>query len=312
LELTGDFPAPLLPKAQTPPRGPDTRIVLADAPEGADRWLAEGTTREGVLRDAEGVPTVTIDRHPDAGYRVWDQRWGEYVVSRDGLDRRCAPAPSEPWEWQRLLVAQILPLASALQGFEGLHASGVEIDGRAFAFVGVAGAGKTTLALQLVLGGAGFISDDVVAIKNEAGHVMAHPGPAITSIRDLAADLVSHAPNGSLGDRYGAGQKVYRSVVPVAEAVPLGALYFLGYSDETPAVRFERIRQPDPRGLFAASFHRLLREPARLAAQLDNYAVLAKQTPLYRLEAPLAMPADELAESVLEHARATAASGAVA
>ena len=64
------------------------------------------------------------------------------------------PDGTGPGEWQRFLIAQVLPFAAALHGLEVLHASAVTVAGRALALLGPSGAGKTSLALALCRTGA--------------------------------------------------------------------------------------------------------------------------------------------------------------
>ena len=91
----------------------------------------------------------------------------------------CAPPDDEPWSWQRFLVGRILPWAAVLRGHEAFHASAVAVRGRAAAFVGATGAGKTSLAVQLVARGADFVTDDVLSLSREGDEIRAHAGAAI-------------------------------------------------------------------------------------------------------------------------------------
>jgi hypothetical protein len=57
-----------------------------------------------------------------------------------------------------------------------LHASAVEVRGKAIGFVGVKGAGKSTMSAALHGLGYPLISDDLLALRSEDGVVMADPG----------------------------------------------------------------------------------------------------------------------------------------
>ena len=54
-----------------------------------------------------------------------------------------------------------------------LHASCVASNGRALLILGESGAGKTGLALELMLRGASLVSDDQVELQEQAGRLMA-------------------------------------------------------------------------------------------------------------------------------------------
>ena len=75
----------------------------------------------------------------------------------------------------RLLFAQVLPLAATLHGLELLHASAVAWNGRALGIVAAAGTGKTSVATHLVASGGVLLTDDVLALEEVEGAIVAHP-----------------------------------------------------------------------------------------------------------------------------------------
>lgn len=78
-------------------------------------------------------------------------------------------------------VGAILGLLLDLRGDTALHASAVEIDGAAVAFVGPSGAGKSTLAALTSAAGAGLITDDLlrVELRDGAGAICHRGAPAL-------------------------------------------------------------------------------------------------------------------------------------
>ncbi|ABV91959.1 HPr kinase/phosphorylase [Dinoroseobacter shibae DFL 12 = DSM 16493] len=62
---------------------------------------------------------------------------------------------------------------------EMLHATSVAASGRALLIAGAAGAGKSSLALQLIAFGARLISDDRTELRAVDGTLVAHPAPNI-------------------------------------------------------------------------------------------------------------------------------------
>ncbi len=62
------------------------------------------------------------------------------------------------------LMGAVMALLLHARGLLVLHASAVEVGGRAFVFIGDKGAGKSTTAATMIAAGARLISDDVVAL----------------------------------------------------------------------------------------------------------------------------------------------------
>lgn len=65
---------------------------------------------------------------------------------------------------------------------ETLHASCVAWEGRALLILGASGAGKSSLALELVALGAALVADDRVALRREGERVIAAPPPALAGM----------------------------------------------------------------------------------------------------------------------------------
>lgn len=74
------------------------------------------------------------------------------------------------------LVGPVLGFVLRLRGTVCLHASGVAVDGRAIALVGLPGAGKSTTAAAFACCGFPVLSDDVVALTDLATQFLVQPG----------------------------------------------------------------------------------------------------------------------------------------
>jgi hypothetical protein len=298
LEIDASFEAPGLPPAVGPPAGPLTRADLVPA-ERIDRdWSADGTERvleERFDDDLEG-PARTIDFHPELGYRLYARHFGLARVSPDGASVECAPPTAEAWSWQRFLVGRILPWAAVLRGREVLHASAVAVDGRAIAFVGPTGGGKTSLALRLVAAGAVFVTDDVLAVDRSEGALRAHPGASIASVRPAEREAIARSDWERLGPVLGESGKTYLSLPRVDGPLPFAAICFLG-SDAGPAI--ERLDVLDPRLLLASTFVLGVQTPARLRNQLDVCAAIAREVPAFRLRVAHGVDSAGLADAML-------------
>ncbi|RJF91408.1 HPr kinase/phosphorylase [Sphingomonas cavernae] len=116
---------------------------------------------------------------------------------------------------------------------EMLHASTVEIGGRAVLIEGLSGSGKSDLALRLIDRGARLISDDYTLVKREKGGLLATAAPNIAGkieVRGLGIIELGNVEDVPVGLIVTLGEPVAR--IPGAEmtrkiagvAVPVVAL----------------------------------------------------------------------------------------
>jgi hypothetical protein len=245
---------------------------------------------------------MSVEGHPHAGYRVAAPGYGTHVVSARGTEIMSSPAAVASWRWQRLLFAQVLPLAATLQGLELLHASAVAKDGGAFAFVAASGTGKSSVAAHLVGRGAQYVTDDVLALEATAGAVIAHPGPAVASIH--RSELRSLRPDAAraLGTIVGRSDKLVLAIHPVQTACPLRAVYFLERTDVA-GFTIEQARPPDPRLLLSSTFISYLRTPDFLLGHLDACASVSTAVPLLRVKIPSGSAARDVAVAIERNMR---------
>jgi len=280
--------------------GAPTRLRVVSQEELRAASADEGE-RTVERRLASGRVALTIDRHKDWGYRLWWMRAGHYLVQPDGLEVLCALPRVGVGRWQRYLVAQVLPLASALRGFEIIHGSAVSFGDQAVAFVAPSGMGKTTLAAHLVLAGASFLTDDALALEIRADEVWAHSGAGIVNVDASDERLLAQESVRRLGRVVGRSDKAHVAVALERRALPLKAVYFLERGANVPTPRVETVWPPDPRLLLASAFLSHLDSAERLQNQLRVCAALSFTAAMHRLRAPATTGADELAELVSRH-----------
>jgi hypothetical protein len=299
LQVACDLPLAGLPEAAQAAAARETVVrAVAETPSAGP--LARLLERRG----PGGAPDVTLDRRDsDGALLLWKAGAGSYLVAGDGASIDCAGAHVGGTDWQRFLLAQALPAAALLRGFEPLHAAAVTCDGRALAFTGPSGAGKTSLALALTLGGCGLLADDVLSLELVGDDVMAHPGPGLAEIRWATLDALSLHARGRLGRPLAVDERGLRCQVGADErARPLGALYRLELAPAERVPEIERISSPSPAMLLGSSFNFVVRTPARLKAQLYVHARIAGTVPVFRIAAPAGCRPELLAEHVREHA----------
>ncbi len=126
----------------------------------------------------------------------------------------------------------------------------MRVGDRAVAVLADSGFGKTSIAARLMLHGAGFITDDVLALSDHQERVLAHPGPAILALSPAERNALESGQRRSLGRVLGRSGKTYMAVEREPGPVPLGALYFLEHRSNAEAGRFQT--GIDPRRLLGA------------------------------------------------------------
>lgn len=284
LVLEGDFDAPGLPATEPvkPLRAEPTHLALVGPSELDADWPADRAERLVAEHLGHGRPQRTIDFDPVAGYRLYARHFGLARVSADGRSISCAPPPVTPWRWQRFLVGRVLPFTAAVRGVPMLHASSAGIDGGAFAVLGSSGAGKTSVLVHAVLGGARFLCDDVVALEPSRGQLLAHPGSALAAVRRCEHARLDPASRRRLGAVLGRDEKVHVRVDRQTAPLPLRDVYWLVRANRRRGVAIEA-QAPDPQLLLGATFISSVREPRRLLAQLEMTSALARTVALHRV-----------------------------
>lgn len=83
-----------------------------------------------------------------------------------------------PASFETYLLGMLMKAVLIKRGDQSLHGSAVIVDGKAVAFLGSNGYGKSSLAACFVSAGYPLLSDDVLRLENVDGVMWAHPGPA--------------------------------------------------------------------------------------------------------------------------------------
>lgn len=236
-------------------------------------------------RYPNGTIGLAIDSHPGRGYRFYVED-GTFELTPDGRQATAHPAPDSAWRWRRYLAGQVLPFAALLQGLEVFHASAVEVDGLAVGLVGGSGVGKSTLALNLHLAGAGFITDDVIAVERIGAEIVVHPGIPATKVRQAARELIASDPHGILGEPVSEDDfEVRYRVQCAAGPLPLGVVCLLEPSAGNGEVEIAGEHANGWR-LLGNTFNLIVQDADRLSAQLDLCAQIASQARCLRVRVP--------------------------
>ena len=250
----------------------------------------------------DGEPDVWIDAQEldagpsepgllatDHGLLLTVAEVGRFLIS-DGRTIRVHPDPGVDARNVRLfLLGSAFGALLHQRGLLPLHANAVEVDGRAFAFMGHSGAGKSTLAAWFHDQGHRVLADDVCVIRfNEAHEPLACPGlPRLRLWLDVI-ELTGRAAEGLDRSYVGASAQLDKFDVPVEPVsmihgeVPIAGLYLLDEGEELSITALsgvdaaEAIFENTYRGAFiaAASTHR---------NHWQSAIALARSTPVFKV-----------------------------
>ena len=304
VQVTG---LPALPASPDPPRAGSARaVVLRVVAEAAigKRWESRAARRIIDRRLPDGQLVLAVDEGPGIGYRVEAPEVGVHLISVDGTEV-FLPEPQGPdWFWQRLLFAQTLPIAATLQGLSLFHASAVRIGNHAVGVSARSGTGKSSIAAHLIAQGAGFFTDDVLAMDMDQGAVLAFAGPQFSNIEEHEVRVVERGRRWRLGQLLGASTKQHRrpardSDEPAAwPAVPVGAR-----RRAPTAVDIDALDRSGITTLLASAFIPHLTTDARLVGHLELCGQMASAGQIYRVRAPLHGSAAAVATVLMDHAQ---------
>lgn len=135
----------------------------------------------------------------------------------------------------RFLVSGIaLGLLLHLRGFITLHASAVAIQGRAIAFIGQTGMGKSTTAAALHARGHPIITDDLLVLNTMEDSVRAYPGfPHLKLTPESIAKSVNEDPDHVPKiDPDGPKRSFAAEKNFLRDPLPLQSIYALDYQEE--------------------------------------------------------------------------------
>lgn len=292
--------SPGAPHSPAPPAPPVVRVTRAASQVFDDAWSADAQRlleyRAPGPRNA--AVSFTADRAHEH-YRFWAQDFGRYLVSADGGNVACERNAVGRVQHDRFVLAHALPVAAILHGYEVLHVSAVAGDGGAAAFAGPSGTGKTRLAGRLVARGAGFLTDDVLAVEAVGDRVLAHPGPAFMTIRPDDATMLAEV-GARLGAAAGTSDKVHVSLPARAGAAALRVIYHLQWGETFAITPVER---DDLNRVLTLSFVPYLTTPERLERHLAIAQLVSAGAAQFRLQTPPVRLTDQQLDTLETHMR---------
>ena len=113
----------------------------------------------------------------EGGYLLRYPGFADFIVDSAGRELRCTHVEpgTSPQTLRHLLLDRVLPLVLNLTGHDVLHATAVVTPGGVCAFIGPAGAGKSTLAASFAAAGYTVFCDDCLAVVVNDG-ILCTPG----------------------------------------------------------------------------------------------------------------------------------------
>ena len=183
---------PLLVPSRSPSTGELVELRRVEADTLANAWSESKGENLWRTRFPDGAQ-VTVERGATGEQRIAYGDLAAFEISAGGHNVRWAKSTADDAAVQRFLLDTVLWWTSMTRGFDLLHASAVKLaDERVVAFVGGTGAGKTSLAIELISHGATLFADDVLALRREQEGVVIYPGPAVMNVPDASRNVVDN------------------------------------------------------------------------------------------------------------------------
>ena len=204
---------------------------------------------------------------------------------------QCVPTPQVSTETiQHLFLNQVVPLALSLQKKLVFHASGVEIDNEAIAFVGQSGMGKSTLAASFASHGFRFLADDGLHLEAKTNQYYVYPShhPSLRLWEDSLNALSLSSSNTALAVSYTPKVRILadQQLAYCDDDRPLRCVYFLGKGNAD-QITIEPVSSRDAMiEMVRHSFLLDIQEHATLTHHFKQLTMLAKQPIFFRLDYP--------------------------
>ena len=230
----------------------------------------------------------------EAGYVLRFSVYADFLIMDSGTRIQCVPRLGTPHNTIRhLFLDQVMPLVLSLRGDIVLHASAVAISGKAVAFIGDTGRGKSTIACYLTKAGHNLLTDDCLVVRRYGSDFVVHP--TYPGLRVMPKSLASvWGGTVDLPDvaHYSRKKRLGPNIESFTFAqgpIPLGTLYFL-VDPAWPAIPSENAAQITPMPprdtlieLIRSSFRLDFQDRPRLAMELRNCHSLAKSAQFFWL-----------------------------
>jgi hypothetical protein len=211
-------------------------LTETDAPAGQVDVTVRRAT--GLIRDAAPPMDPFFDITPDAQYLYWSAL-GAFVI-RDPATVEVEPHPGVSDHLvSQAFLGIVISLLLELRQILCLHASAVNVGGRAVLFLGDKGAGKSTTSGALLARGHLPITDDLVAVETAPdGGLQIRPG--FSRMKLWPDSIAALGLEDRDGDRliHPGTTKIQKEMpVPIPpHPVPIGAAFVLKRAPDVPRI----------------------------------------------------------------------------
>jgi hypothetical protein len=240
-----------------------------------DRWVLPGDVVKAEFHRIEG------------GYLMRFPREADFAIYPDAPRVVGWPAPdTAPDHFASLFHNAILPLIGDHNGGLFLHGSAVSIAGRAAAFLGQSGDGKTTLAGWLAKAGHPFLTEDVIELVQDESAFWLQPKPSgLRLFPDSAQFLLGAGADDAHQGAWIKSDIANPGMLPFCDQpAPLAALFLLG-SDHSASLVVTRLEPAEAvQKLLPHSFILDVEDKRRLRDHFCRIVGLSDQIPCYSLD----------------------------
>ena len=259
---------------------PDVRLRLAAPSEVVGQWSL-GVGAPVWQTTFPNDRHVSCERGQAGDHLLTFGRSATFHLDQGRGELLCAPTDPQSLSWQRFLFDTALQCTSLIRGFEALHASAICTPQGLVAFVAAPGGGKSALAAELVRRGRSLFADDVLALSQSEGKILAHPGPPLMTLPPGQCRAIDQMGD-SLGLLPDDGMQWLRVRRAGGEPQPITRLFVL---DRRKASQTRAIREPAGGGRLLPHMLSLNRDPVRALSRSDLLQELLVTVPVYRLQA---------------------------
>ena len=305
LIVDAPFELPAVPLSAVPlPAVPDDAVPDLVVEVTGQAWTGEIPDGRVVAALEAGDFFYRLVAHP-AGFTFAFSRTAVFDLSDDLRHVTARPHEGEsPDRLPLFLSGAVIAAVLMLRGHAVLHASCVEYDGVATAFVGDSGAGKSTVAAMLCATGAALVTDDVLRVDH-SGAPLCHVGSTSLRLRQGSRLVTGRSLDGEPTDLSVDGRVLWRP--PQASPGPI-ALAEVCELVVDPSITAPVKTAAD----WKAGLQCLLRYPrvgnwrdTTSAAHFDTLVDVARSVRVTQLRVPLGLPAvtrgaEQLASVVFE------------
>ncbi len=193
-----------------------------------DLTIVEGTVPENL---EQSISSSLLFQYSDEAYLFKSRNSGKFLLTNDDrliferYDR------SSYADIRALLLGVLLGIVLHTKNRFPLHASAVDVGGRAVLFSGPCGSGKSTLAAAFSKRGFDLISDDITVITRDGQTLFAIPSYPQIKLWDDSIRALGYAPC----DYQALRPRVHKKRMPLKamslNPVPLSSVYFMRAAD---------------------------------------------------------------------------------